>query len=440
MLVLLCSCTTDTGFIPTEDVDSPFEGLVFDKKAPEEDQADASSEPFCKVLWTKTLDNAGGITHPAVGKHGAVVLTAGQKLYSLGDAGDLKWVWPDDDTLGALGPSGDLYTPVVGRESYLFMGTSNSTMISVDANGHGRYELETEGVVSGAPAIASDSDRVIILTDDGALYHWLDSKQHVKWSLSGEDKLANPMSGSQPVIAPAALYGEESILILTQDHVHAFELLEGTPLWSWPIPDGHTPSSNAIMFKDGTVLFVTGTQPMGEYFQESHIVSLPPTDREEGATVTLLYDNLTRATSLSQGMYEALLVGTDNAGLLNFDHAAGQLRWQFFPPDQNFETVAQPVQGKDGFIYFGAARHWLQVASQYGDSLWLQKLDDEAMGAILWPASPIILEDGTAILKTGNYVYALNCSDAGPADLGWPRFGGNNRNSGNIAAKLEQPE
>lgn len=439
-LALTTACGNDNGYIPVVDQVSEFGGITTDKKSPDADADADAGTPHCKVLWSKTLDNAGGTTHPAIGKQGAILVTAGQKLYSLGDAGSLKWVWPDHDPQGLVPPGGDLYTPVVGRESFLFIGSSSGGLISIDANGHGRYSVELEGTVSGAVAIASDADRIIILTDSGALYHFLDGIKHIKWEHTGEQKLANPLTGTQPIIGPASLFVEETILVLTADSLHAFDLTEGNLKWSFPMPAGHTPTSNGIMLLDGTVIFVTGEGEMGRYFSTSYVVMVSPAGPDGSETVAPLYENVTKVVSLSQGLHNTLLMGTDNAGLLAFDLATSQFHWQFVSQKQNFETVAQPAQGGDGFIYFSAARHWLQVATEYGEGLWDYELDPEVMGAILWPSSPLVLDDGTAIFKSGNYVYAVSCSDAGPAPLAWPRFGGNNKNSGNIADKLEPAE
>lgn len=430
---------------PVEDVEADFGGFKVDVEKPQ----DVVQEELCTTVWNKTLQTGGSISHPALGKHDQILVASGQKLYALEEAGKIAWTWPDDDADwdwpagSGVPPPWELYTPALGREYYPVFGTNAGYVISVDKNGRARFSIEVEGNVSGAPAI-SDEKRILLVTDLGAIYVVKDETQSVVWSLTGEDKLQYPREGSQPMVGPAALYGVESMLVLAYDRLLCFELNTGKLRWEFVIDvdENKEATSNAIMDLEGNVYFVAGEgkNEFVDLYARSYVFKVPPGGPDAGVESSLLTDASTLVVSLSQGQQNTLLAGTSNSGLFSFDLPTKTTYWSYVAPEENFEAVAQPVQGADGLIYFGAARHWLHVVTSSGDYHWHDRLDtpEEDLGAILWPSSPILLEDGLAIFHNGNRVHAVRCTDAGPADLAWPRFGGNNQNTGNISDKLTE--
>jgi outer membrane protein assembly factor BamB len=436
-------CSSNTAQLPpVQDADSEFGG--FQPDAPGEE--DISGEELCSVVWNKTLQTGGAISHPAMGgKQNLIMVSSGQKLYALGEAGNVEWTWPDDDA-GWDWPSGavipppwELYTPALSREFAPVFGTNAGFVISVDKNGNSRFSIKVEGSVSGAPAISQVDGKywILIVTDLGAIYVIKDETQHEAWSLTGEQKLQYPRIGSQPLVGPAALYGVESMLVLAYDRLLCFEIASGDLRWEFVIDEDENQeaTSNAIMDGAGNVYFVAGEDRTAEEYARSYVFKVPPEGPDGGVDSWLLTDTQTRVVSLSQGQNKFLLAGTNNAGLLSFDLVSNSAYERFQGVAQNFEMVAQPIQNSEGLIFFGAARHWLYVVTETLHYHWHTELDipDGDLGAILWPSSPILREDGLAIYHNGNRINAVRCSDAGPADLAWPRFGANNLNSGNIA-------
>lgn len=446
--VLLLGGCGDTGspMPPPLDVQPEQTLIVFD--AGGNSGGDSVKEEVCKVLWTKVLGGAGGMTHPARGKQDVLFVTAGMTLYALSKTGTLLWTWPNkDDTEGEIVLPGELSTPVVGREGAVYVGTyagespegrEAAKLFGVDKNGHTRLALDLDGAISAAPAIGSDYS-ILVATDTGALYRFTDTLgKQVWWERSGTDGIVDPKPGVQPVVGPKEIYGEETMLVLGLRSLNAFRAQDGKPLWKWQLPEGYEATSNGILDSDGRFVFVAARDKKQDYYSHHRVFTVLPEGvavEPEGVEVC---DLTTLITTLSQGHRGSLLMGSKNAGLLAFDTKSGKMWWHFVPEEQNFEDVAHPVQGEDGLIYFGAARHWLYVVNDIGQEVWHIKLEarEEQMGAILWPSSPLLLKGGIAVFHSSSLVHAVQCSTAGPSSLIWPRFGGNDRNSGNVADKF----
>ncbi len=445
LAVLLCgACGSDSNpMAPDPEIQSE---IVINTDLSRGDADGSGTNDNCKVLWSKTLATGGSISHPALGKKDAVLYVAsGQKVFALEEAGNIKWIWPDDDPEwewpGGTGiePPWELYTPALGREESPIFGTNGNHIISVNKNGVHRFALKVEGSVSGAPAISDDDACIAVTTDEGAIYVFLEKNQAKLWSREGTDKLQYPRAASQPLIGPKALYGGvESVLVLAYDLLVCYELESGAKRWTWPISGDQEATSNAIMDLEGNVYFVVGEDRTAGAYARSYLVRVPPEGPDGESETHLLTDIMTKVVSLTQGRLDTFMAGSDNAGLFVFDWPTKTTYWHFLAEKENFETVAQPVQGADGLVYFGAARHWLYVLTGLGEYHWHAKLEtpEEDLGAILWPSSPVLSSKGIAYFHNGNYVHAVQCSDSPPADLAWPRFGADNENTGNIAPKL----
>jgi outer membrane protein assembly factor BamB len=443
--LFLMHCGDDTGQLPAA-VDASDGRVCVNCGDTVADAPDIIPEELCSVVWNKTLLTGGAVSHPAMGgKQNLIMVSSGQKLYALGEAGSVEWTWPDDDpdwewpSGAVIPPPWELYSPALGREFAPVFGTNAGFVISVNKNGVSRFAIKVEGSVSGAPAITKIDDKywILIVTDLGAIYVIKDESQYEVWSLADEQKLQYPREGSQPLVGPAALYGVESMLVLAFDRLLCFDLQSGDLRWEFvvDVDENKEATSNAIMDIDGNVYFVAGEDRTANEYARSYVFKVPPEGPDGGVESWLLTDSQTRVVSLSQGRQKTLLAGTNNAGIFSFDLQTKSQYWQFVGNGQNFEMVAQPIQNADGLVFFGAARFWLHVVEGNGDYHWHNELDipDGDLGAILWPSSPILREDGLAIFHNGNRINAVRCSETGPAKLAWPRFGANNLNSGNIA-------
>ena len=443
LCIAVLGCNEEGGLLPTTDVQPETVVIKPDLNSGDEDTGRVP--PVCEVKWSKALQTGGGMSHPAADKYDTVFVASGQKAYSLGEAGNVEWIWPDHDLDWAWPddldppPPWELYTPALGRERTLFMGSNGKHLVAVNKNGIGLYLIPLTADASGAPAISKDK-RVIVLADDGSLYQINDEQKKVVWSLTGDDVLPAARPGMQPVIGPEEFYKEEVFLALTKDSLHCLtvapEIGTLTPkrVWQVTLPEGHESTSNPIMGEDGAVSFVTGSMLEGHYFKEHYLVTIPVAGPEGEMEVQLIYEGLTKVISLTRGKHELVIMGTENAGAIAYDLVTDGIYWHYLPNEQNFEHVAQVAQAADGLLYLAAGRHWLYAVDELGAYHWHQQLEnpDGGLGAILWPSSPVVLSDGIAVFHAGNQIYAVNCSDEPLADTPWPRFGSNNRNTGRM--------
>jgi len=429
------ACTGDKNKLPPPvDVLPEFGGF---ESTPEPDTAE---NQLCQVLWTATLGTAGGTAHLALGKGDILYAASAQNLYALDKTGNRVWAWPEDDAQSGIASPGELYTPVIGAEGVLYLGTNAESLLAVGKNGIARFLRPLEGNLSGAVAIAQGG-YVMAVTDKGAVYHIADKGTQgtfISWKMDGAEKLPDFLKGIQPVIGPAEFYGQETLLIPTRTALRAMSVEEGAKLWARPLPEGYEITSNLLMDENANVLFVAGKDKNVDYYKESRLFQVDPNGEIVVPDGLPVYDTYTRVISLSQGIQGTVLLGTVNAGLFSMTASTGVENWHYMPKEQNVEQIAQTLQTDDGFIFFSAGRHWVYVASATGEKVWHQKLEvpEDLMGALLWPSSPVALGAGRIVFKNSNIVKAVQCLTSGPADLYWPRFGGNNHNSGNISDKL----
>lgn len=441
LTVLSWACAGNQGTLPPPDDIQP-DGICVgischDGQYREEDTGESQ---LCEALWTATLATAGGTAHLALGKGDVIYAASAQSLYALQKTGNQLWVWPQDDGQSGIASPGELYTPVIGSEGTLYMGTNAESLLAVGKNGIARFLQPLDGNLSGAVAIAEDG-YVMAVTDKGAVYHIEDRGTlgaFMSWKMDGEEKLPDFLIGIQPVIGPAAFYGKETLLIPTKTALRAMSVEDGQKLWSRPLPEGFEITSNLMLDENANVLFVAGKGKNVEYYKESRLFQVNVNGELLVPDGYLVWDTYTRVVSLSQGIQGTVLLGTVNAGLFSMTASSGLPNWRYVPKEQNVEQIAQPLQTEDGFVFFSAGRHWVYVVSAVGERVWHQKLEvpEELIGALLWPSSPIALGEGRIVYKNSNQVKAVQCLTSGPATLYWPRFGGNNHNSGNITDKL----
>ncbi len=430
-------CTGNGGYLPPDPDAQPETIILPDGRRVE---PDTGENALCDVLWTATLGTAGGTAHLALGKGDILYAASAQNLYALGKSGNKVWTWPQDDAQSGIASPGELYTPVIGAEGVLYVGTNAQSLLAVGKNGIARFLQPLDGNLSGAVAIA-EGGYVMAVTDNGSVYHIEDRGTlgtFISWKMEGQEKLPDFLEGIQPVIGPADFYGQETLLIPTRTALRAMAVEKGDKLWSRPLPEGFEITSNLLLDEEAHVLFVAGTERNVDYYKESRLFEVDPNGElvvPEGLPV---YTTYTRVVSLSQGIQGTLLLGTVNAGLLSVTAETGAKNFHFLPKEQNVEYIAQPLQTDDGFIFFSAGRHWVYVVSAGGERVWHLKLEtpEDDMGALLWPGSPVALGEGRVVYKNSNQVKAVQCLTSGPANLYWPRFGGNNHNSGNITDKL----
>ena len=120
-----------------------------------------------------------------------------------------------------------------------------------------------------------------------------------------------------------------------------------------------------------------------------------------------------------------IYVGSDDNYLyaINPD---GSLKWKF---KTDYSIYSSPAIGDDGTIYVASMEDsYLYAINPDGILKWEYKIGG-------WNnSSPAIGDDGTIYIGTTNgYLYAIQGESEGLADAPWPKFGKNNRNTGNYA-------
>jgi len=468
MLAVSSACGNGTNPLPAPDV-APEDGEIhIGPGEVDVPPRDIPSGPFCTVSWSwKSTGGSGATSHLARDKYGLLYASSYAKLYALGDAGKEEWVWPDDDALESpVAPvDAQLGTPSIGQEGRIFMGTAGEAgwqdnpdlsppqVICLNKGGSGRWAFDATGPVLAAPTILLDGD-IMALTEDGTLYKLHDFQQDKvfrRWSLPkepapgahafdplpGVQVLADEREGVEPV---AWVLGVDSVsLVHWWTEPFGETVVEvGGIAWTVPLPADMEATSNPVLDADGVFHFGAGVhwQADGTY-EDITILSL---DRDgtwvtgaEGVQPAL---GSTAITGLTEGLGDTWIVGTSNNGVAILFAATGEVLARHF---ENFWDVPAPVQTADKHVFSSSLPHWIHVMGVDGEVLWTLDLEDSVAGVTeveLAPSSPLVGADGTVYVHAGNTVVALICTGAPPAAVTWPRHGGNDRNTGNLAHNL----
>lgn len=419
---------------------------------------DVEQGPLCKVSWNIALAKGGDTSHPAIDGKKIYVASGQGTLFAVDTDGQLRWTWPDDDPDMFVEPvDAQLYTPAVGMNHLLYMGTGDGRLLAVqDATnvGRGHFIVDVDGTISGAPALATDAkgnkNVVVAQTDSGNVVVFRDHGGSVPqkyWDKVGEKALPSPLKGMQPIIGPQTGDARKSVWAFGGESIRVYDLDSGFDMGGFDMPDDWRITSNLIMNEDGSVTFVAARDPMGEYFKKHQLMTVTFAGvQAEGSPLAIdLGGKLTRILSLSTGIKSRLLMGTVNEGLVVYSLLSNSVFKTTSGESSYYENVPAPVEAADGLIYYSAFPHYILVASEQAEVLWERKLDtvDGSIGSQLRPSSPVLLDDGRAVFHNGNLLQAISCTDAPlpPPVLVWPRFGGNNKNTGNLDdSPAMQPE
>jgi len=435
------------------------------------DLADSSNGPFCSVLWSwKSTEASGATAHLARDGSGLLYVSAYGRLYALGDAGKEEWIWPDDDDADSPVPAveAQLGTPSIGEQGRIYVGTAGEAgwlddseksppqVLCFYKGGKGRWAFDVTGPVRAAPTVLLKQPGlyqtdILVLTEDGTLYKLHDFGDDLvfpRWSLPEEpspgEHAFDPLPGVQVLaderegVDPAAwVLGADSVSLVrwwkeTEGDVET-EVAETA--WTVPLPADTEATSNPVLDADGVLHFGAGFERQGDGIYASvRVLSL---DRDgawvggpEGVSPAL---GATSITGLTEGLGDTWIVGTSNNGVATLFAGTGEILARHF---ENFTDVPAPVQTADKLVFSSSLPHWIHVMGLDGEVLWRLDLQDSIRGVVdaeLAPSSPLVGPEGTVYVHAGNAVVALSCTGAPPAAVTWPRHGGNDRNTGNLA-------
>ncbi len=475
LLAFAAACGSDGNPLPPADVPPETgDACIGCSNTDSIDVADIPVGPFCTVAWSwKSIEASGATAHLARNKQGLIYASAFGRLYALGDAGHEDWVWPDDDIdASPVSPvEAQLGTPSIGEEGRIYIGTRGEggweddperkppQVICLNKGGTGRWAFDVNAPVRAAPTVllrqpGLNQTDVLVLTEEGTLYKLHDFNQDSvfrRWSipddpapgahsfnpLPGAQVLADEREGVEPV---AWVLGVDSVSLVRwwKEDVDDIEIELAEIAWTVPLPEATEATSNPLLDADGIFHFGAGTNRQGDGIYETvRILSLDRdgtwVDSPDGVSPAL---GATAITGLTEGLGGTWIVGTSNNGVAILFAATGEILARHF---ENFTDVPAPVQTADKLVYSSSLPHWIHVMGLDGEVLWYLDLEDSFGGVIdpeLAPSSPLVGPDGTVYVHAGNSVVALSCTGAPPASVTWPRHGGNDRNTGNLAHNL----
>ena len=474
VLLAAAACGGGGGMLPPADGAPEIGEVCLGCSAPDAggDAADTGGGPFCSVLWSwKSTVASGATAHLARDESGLLYASAYGRLYALGDAGKEEWVWPDDDLDASPVPpvEAQLGTPSIGEVGRIYVGAAGESgweddpgkspprVLCLNKGGTGRWAFDVTGPVLAAPTVLlkqpglNQSD-VLVLTADGTLYKLHDfgqDKVFRRWSIPDEPASGahafDPLPGVQVLaderdgVEPAAwVLGVDSVSLVRWWKEAETEIEVAEVAWTMALPDDTEATSNPVLDADGVLHFGAGTDRQGDGIYAS--VRVLSVDRDgawaegpEGVSPAL---GATAITGLSEGLGGTWLVGTSNNGVATLFADTGEVLARHF---ENFTGVPAPAQTADKLVFSSSLPHWIHVMGLDGEVLWRLDLQDSLGGVVeteLAPSSPLIGPDGTIHVHAGNAVVALSCTGAPSAAVTWPRHGGNDRNTGNLAHNL----
>jgi hypothetical protein len=409
-------------------------------------QYDGYDPTVCTLLWKKSTYLSSTAGHPAFDR-GRIYVGALGKLYALGETGTEVFIWPDqDDQSGVTVPEGMLVSPSIGNNGVIYTGLvangGGGGVLALNTSGMGKWYLDLETPVAEAPAVLQDGS-FIALGTDGKVARVRDfgqDKPYVVWSGKPGEALGllTPVAGAQPVLDEVTDGANPRLWVLYREGLLLLDL-DGGVKGSFLLDDNGDSAvqatGNLLPSPDGSLCFPVASESLGpNLFAKLGVACLA------GPAVALDYKYLELGSgmigSLSEGRDGTWLLGTSNLGLRLVYRETGALLGGHF---ESFQDCAQAVQGADGLIYFGAKPSWLKVLNVNGDLHWQDALKNSEgeLDAVLAPSSPLLFADGLVVFHAGNQIAGLKCGDSGPAgNAFWPRYGGNERNTGNLADSL----
>ena len=325
---------------------------------------------------------------PAIGSDGTIYVGSRDgNLYAINPDGTEKWSF---ETEGYIGSS-----PAIGSDGTIYIGSGDGNLYAINPDGTEKWSFETEGHIESSPAIGSDGT-IYVGSGDGNLYA-INPDGTEKWSFETEGHIeSSPAIGSDGTIYVGS-YWSGRLYAINSD---------GTEKWSFETEDRI--SSSPAIGSDGTIyvgsrwsgwlyaIYPDGTE---KWSFETGSVESSPAIGQDGTIYVVSWDSRLYA--------------------INPD---GTEKWSF---EVDPYISSSPAIGQNGTIYVGGKGR-LYAINPDGTKKW----SFETGGDV--DSSPAIGQDGTIYVGSGDgKLYAIEGNSGGLADSPWPKFGKNNRNTGN---------
>jgi hypothetical protein len=277
----------------------------------------ASFAPEGVVEWRFPVSGQYVLHRPAVGPDGGVVVASSTgDVYSLTEAGALRWV------VRSVGGSGG---PSVGADGTVYV-ASMSTVTAIAPDGSIRWSFTEpsfgQGVIAG-PTVGPDGN-VYVISDFGGLGAFaLSPGGQLLWSNPGDPAfMEKGQLGAEIVFGSGRLYAgfdESGVAFSTMYGLS----LGGAQLWARAIGGSDEP------------FMQQQRQP---------------------------------ATGSDGSLYLTAMGGTSGWGLKRIEPSSGTVLWNYSPWPSN--GMSAPSVGPDGSVYFSRSLGYLESVTPAGQSRW----------------------------------------------------------------------
>jgi outer membrane protein assembly factor BamB len=289
-------------------------------------------------------------------------------------------------------------SPAIGSASTIYVGSS-SYLYAINSEGSLKWKCKTDWSISSSPAIGSDGT-IYVGSNDGYLYA-INPNGSEKWKYQTGDS-------NNPVVA---IGSDGTIYVGSYDgYLYA---INPNGSEKWKFQTGDSIYSSPAIDSDGTIY--VGSNDGYLYAINSNGSEKWKYQLQIGSWI---------ASSPTIGSDGTIYVGS-NDGYLYAINSNGSEKWKYQTGDWIYSS---PAIDSDGTIYVGSYDGYLYVINPDGSLKWKYET-----GRVYY-SSPAIGDDGTIYVGTDDgYLYAIQGESEGLADEPWPKFGKNNRNTGNYA-------
>ncbi|MFC1555919.1 PQQ-binding-like beta-propeller repeat protein [candidate division KSB1 bacterium] len=351
----------------------------------------------------------GAITScPAVGNDGTIYfLSKDGNLYALNSDGTLKWNYYVGESFRDAFSS-----PTIGKDGTIYFSSMNTGLHAVNPDGSLKWNTSIPGgTYISTSAVAGDGTIYLGCFSYG-LYA-IDSNGEIKWLFQtlGSDGvyLSSPAIGNDGTIYVGAR--DSSFYAINDD---------GTLKWRYKT-GGYVDSSPSINTETETIYFGCADG----YFYSLNYDGTLNWKIEIGDEIT---------SSPSIGEDGTLYFGCVDGYLYAVD-ANGTLNWKF-RTDGNID-LCSPLVGSDGTLYICAGDFNIYAIDSMGALKWRYNT-----GAGVTNSSPSIGQDGHIYIGSENGYFSAIENDiySQQANSPWPKFHGDNRNTGNNRKLFTKPD
>jgi len=312
-------------------------------------------------------------------------------LYAVRPDGSQKWEFDIGVRISA--------SPALGADGTLYFGSEENKLYAINSDGTKKWEFITESWVYASPTVAKDG--TIYIADGSYKLYAINPDGTKKWEFNVGDSISRskPAVGSDGTLYIACWDGK--LYAIGSDGTKRWEFDAGDIIYSSPVIDS-----------DGVIYF-------GANNQKFYALNSDGSKKWElNADAAFIYSS---AAIGSDGTIYA--VSSDY--YLHAITQDGTLKWKYNLGDWIDASLAI---GSDGVIYIGSTDSKLYAINPDGTKRW-----EFATGDSIY-ATPALKEDGTLyITSTDSKLYAIETSSLGLANSPWPRYGHDNRNTGDIS-------